>query len=263
VLSRMSYTPYGQPTMPMDGVGYTGHFIDVGTQLTYMQQRYYDPQVGRFLSTDPMPTHANTAWNFNRYNYAANNPYRFTDPDGRVRYDENGSVTFVSTGETVQTQSFVADDSVTQTTMQGESGHIYADDGTEIEAFRFTSADITVTTNTGTSTTTRIESDSGNLANCHGTTFASGQVWINDSQVASLLKGDGYQVTTSPTTQDVGVFSDNGRPESAVHSVTVLTVGERGVQTVGGKDNLQPYQITTPQNAWTYSNATLNYYQKP
>ena len=83
VLSRMSYTPYGMPTLPMDGVGYTGHFVDVGTQLTYMQQRYYDPAIGRFLSVDPMVIDTTTGWNFNRYNYAADNPYKFTDPDGR------------------------------------------------------------------------------------------------------------------------------------------------------------------------------------
>jgi RHS repeat-associated protein len=45
----------------------SGHFV----------QRYYDPQIGRFLSVDPVTT------NFNRYNYANNNPYRFSDPDGR------------------------------------------------------------------------------------------------------------------------------------------------------------------------------------
>ena len=41
-------------------------------------QRYYDPQIGRFLSTDPAVA------GFNLYNYANNNPYRFTDPDGRA-----------------------------------------------------------------------------------------------------------------------------------------------------------------------------------
>ncbi len=49
-----------------------------------MQQRYYDPEVGRFLSVDPMPSDTATGWNFNRYNYAANNPYTFVDPDGRM-----------------------------------------------------------------------------------------------------------------------------------------------------------------------------------
>ena len=38
---------------------------------------------GRFLSVDPVVTDANTGGSFNRYNYANNNPYLFTDPDGR------------------------------------------------------------------------------------------------------------------------------------------------------------------------------------
>lgn len=41
-----------------------------------MQQRYYDPQIGRFVSSDPAESE------FNRYNYASNNPYTFFDPDG-------------------------------------------------------------------------------------------------------------------------------------------------------------------------------------
>ena len=46
-------------------------------------QRYYDPQIGRFLSVDPVTANGSTGANFNRYWYGNNNPYRFTDPDGR------------------------------------------------------------------------------------------------------------------------------------------------------------------------------------
>lgn len=49
-----------------------------------MQQRYYDPMIGRFLSTDPVTANSATGANFNRYWYANNNPYKFTDPDGRA-----------------------------------------------------------------------------------------------------------------------------------------------------------------------------------
>lgn len=48
-----------------------------------MQQRYYDPAIGRFLSVDPVTAYSNPVGAFNRYDYAANNPYRFIDPDGR------------------------------------------------------------------------------------------------------------------------------------------------------------------------------------
>jgi uncharacterized protein RhaS with RHS repeats len=51
-----------------------------------MQQRYYDPVAGRFLSIDPVTTDANTGGSFNRYNYANNSPYKYIDPDGRIAF---------------------------------------------------------------------------------------------------------------------------------------------------------------------------------
>jgi hypothetical protein len=49
-----------------------------------MQQRYYDPIAARFLSVDPIVTDAYTGAAFARYMYASNNPYKYTDPDGRA-----------------------------------------------------------------------------------------------------------------------------------------------------------------------------------
>jgi RHS repeat-associated protein len=54
-----------------------------------MQQRYYDLVIGRFYSNDPvestehMSRGNSAAHGFNRYAYANNNPYKFTDPDGQ------------------------------------------------------------------------------------------------------------------------------------------------------------------------------------
>ena len=85
VLERTRYAPYGQVlNRPLrDGPGYTGHREDAATGLVYMQQRYYDPESGRFLSVDPVEADAETGGNFSRYWYANDNPYRFADPDGR------------------------------------------------------------------------------------------------------------------------------------------------------------------------------------
>lgn len=86
VLERREYEPYGRQLVPsnvQDGPGYTGHVQDAATQLTYMQQRYYDPGIGMFLSVDPVTAYSNRVGLFHRYRYANNNPYKFTDPDGR------------------------------------------------------------------------------------------------------------------------------------------------------------------------------------
>ena len=67
-----------------DKPGYTGHVEDRDLSLTYMQQRYYDPVIGRFYSNDPVGFTADKPMMFNRYAYANNNPYKYTDPDGRT-----------------------------------------------------------------------------------------------------------------------------------------------------------------------------------
>lgn len=84
VTHTREYEPYGYQLGGLtEGVGYTGHVQDSTTGLVYMQQRYYDPALGRFLSVDPVSASSSTGANFNRYWYADNNPYRYVDPDGR------------------------------------------------------------------------------------------------------------------------------------------------------------------------------------
>jgi RHS repeat-associated protein len=85
VVERSEYSPYGDllNRADKDGPGYTGHVQDAATGLSYMQQRYYDPGIGLFLSIDPVTAYSSPGANFNRYWYANNNPYKFTDPDGR------------------------------------------------------------------------------------------------------------------------------------------------------------------------------------
>jgi len=85
LIETSEYEPYGNLlNRPLtDGPGFTGHVQDAATGLTYMQQRYYDPVIGRFLSVDPVTVSSSSGINFNRYGYGSNNPYKFFDPDGR------------------------------------------------------------------------------------------------------------------------------------------------------------------------------------
>ncbi len=85
VIRRYEYEPYGAIVdgQVTDGPGYTGHVSDSATGLSYMQQRYMDPQLGVFLSVDPVTAYEQPVGQFNRYRYANGNPYRFRDSDGR------------------------------------------------------------------------------------------------------------------------------------------------------------------------------------
>lgn len=61
---------------------YTGREYDPESGLYYYRRRYYDPNIGRFLSEDPLGGFINTPQSFNPYLYGSNNPLVFTDPFG-------------------------------------------------------------------------------------------------------------------------------------------------------------------------------------
>lgn len=87
IISRERYTPFGEtldnPEILDNQGGFTGHIKDKATGLNYMQARYYDPVIGRFLSIDPV-TFMDQPYpqQFNRYAYTWNDPINANDPDG-------------------------------------------------------------------------------------------------------------------------------------------------------------------------------------
>ena len=59
---------------------FQGQYLDVETELHYNRYRYYDPQVGRFVSADPI----GYAGGLNLYQYAPN-AVEWIDPEGLTR----------------------------------------------------------------------------------------------------------------------------------------------------------------------------------
>ena len=81
------YTPFGEKRIDNAANRYlgsfTGHIDDSATGLTYMQARYYDPVIGRFLSIDPVQFKTTSPMSFNRYQYANLDPINAIDPNGK------------------------------------------------------------------------------------------------------------------------------------------------------------------------------------
>ena len=62
---------------------YRGYYYDTETNLYYLKARYYDPDVGRFISMDNLSYLApGTINGLNLYAYCGNNPVMYTDPYG-------------------------------------------------------------------------------------------------------------------------------------------------------------------------------------
>jgi uncharacterized protein RhaS with RHS repeats len=53
-------------------------------ELYYYGARYYDPQIGRFISPDTIVPDPANPQTLNRYSYCLNNPLKYTDPSGNT-----------------------------------------------------------------------------------------------------------------------------------------------------------------------------------
>lgn len=62
--------------------------------LDYLHARYYNPQLGRFLSPDPLrSSDRSRPQSWNKYSYAPSNPMRFVDPKGETVESALGQIT--------------------------------------------------------------------------------------------------------------------------------------------------------------------------
>jgi RHS repeat-associated protein len=83
VVSASTYHPFGDPDTAEGQEHYlfTGKEKDV-TGLYYYGARYYDPEIGRFLTRDPVAGNPHVPMSLNRYSYCLDNPLKYTDPMG-------------------------------------------------------------------------------------------------------------------------------------------------------------------------------------
>ena len=75
---------YNSSVAKLNPFRYRGYYYDAETGLYYLNSRYYDPSIGRFINADDIsyiqPTDIN---GLNLYAYCGNNPVMYTDPDGK------------------------------------------------------------------------------------------------------------------------------------------------------------------------------------
>ena len=65
---------------------YRGYVYDTETGLYYLQSRYYDPEVGRFINSDILVSTGQGLLGNNMFAYCLNNPVKYVDIAGTLAY---------------------------------------------------------------------------------------------------------------------------------------------------------------------------------
>lgn len=93
VVERYTYGPYGELVGGDSSLTmflYNGR-LGVATDdngLYYMRQRYYNPEVKRFINQDILTGSISNSQSLNRYSYVQGNPISYTDPFGLSPFSE-------------------------------------------------------------------------------------------------------------------------------------------------------------------------------
>ncbi len=88
VVQQYDYKAFGETanlsssTDAVTDIRYTGQRTEDETNLVYLNARYYDPVLARFMSPDSVVPQPLDPQQLNRYSYAQNNPVNYSDPSG-------------------------------------------------------------------------------------------------------------------------------------------------------------------------------------
>ena len=100
IAAKYTYDPWGKVTVQssngtantssafignINPLRYRGYYYDNDTGLYYLQSRYYDPAIGRFINADTYTTtDADGLLSTNMFAYCENNPVNRSDPNGEL-----------------------------------------------------------------------------------------------------------------------------------------------------------------------------------
>lgn len=145
VIWQATYSPFGLATINnyVDGdsnkvelnIRFPGQYYDAETGLYYNWHRYYDPKIGRYITSDPLGLSAG----INTYGYVGGNPVSYSDPSGLIApvilacAANPACATAVATGVVVAGTWWAnnnpwAYDSNNQYNVYGDDGHIDEND---------------------------------------------------------------------------------------------------------------------------------------
>lgn len=91
IVNKYAYTPFGTLVGSKETVSnpfrYVGKYgvMDGDNGLYYMRARYYDSEVGRFITKDPIGFEGGV----NLYAYVGNNPAKYIDPNGLCKTEDD------------------------------------------------------------------------------------------------------------------------------------------------------------------------------
>ena len=87
-VNTYKYDEYGNITEETEGVEnpyrYAGYYYDKETKNYYLQSRYYNPAIQRFISEDTVRGDIEEPLTQNLYTYTHNNPLKYIDPNGHA-----------------------------------------------------------------------------------------------------------------------------------------------------------------------------------
>lgn len=194
----------GFGTSRLDRRYFAGHASQEETGLVYMQARWLDPEVGRFLSVDPLIRSLEKPQSLNGYSYVENNPTLFVDPTGmasfniQMNWDINTKVANTKSGAKVSTSVSSSGISVSGggESESGGSGGSGGDSGGGGESA------VGAVVGDGSSTTAASTSQSGNLGDSEGGGRAVdynnpvGADRIHELPIADRTAGSQHEVVT-------------------------------------------------------------------
>jgi RHS repeat-associated protein len=99
VVWEASYKPFGEALIS-SGMGvinnfrFPGQYYDQYTEINYNYHRYYEPNIGRYLSPDPVGIVGNNSL----FIYVQNDPINFYDPHGLIKWNVVGEGAIIAFG---------------------------------------------------------------------------------------------------------------------------------------------------------------------